>query len=95
VGVPLIIVWVGCSSQPASLPPGTVLIIFERKMAIWLLHEDIPPITISIFRHEPVAKICRLLKNPSPEGSGFSVRQIPMGVISFVALVTLAPSRSR
>jgi hypothetical protein len=92
VGVPLIIVWVGLLITAGVIAAWYGLIVFERKMAIWLLHEDIPPIThLDLSSMSLWQKFVALLKNPVTwKGLAFLFAKFPMGMISFVALVTLA-----
>jgi hypothetical protein len=92
VGVPLIIVWVGLLITAGVIAAWYGLIVFERKMAIWLLREDIPPIShLDLSGMNLWQKFVALLKNPVTwKGLAFLFAKFPLGLISFVVLVTLA-----
>lgn len=91
LGVSLVIVWVGIFLLLIVFAIWYALLIFERQMAISMLHEDIPPIT----RENDAGKtnwqkLKSALANPVTwKGLLYLLAKFPIGIISFVVLVTL------
>jgi hypothetical protein len=66
------------------------LVIFEREMAITMLHEDIPPVTYERYSDKTTwQKLVATLKNPVTwKGLVYLFAKFPLGMVSFVVLVT-------
>jgi hypothetical protein len=91
LGFSLLIIWVGLFVLAAVYASLYGFILFERQMAVWMLHEEIPP----VFREDLSGlnlwqKFTATLKNPVTwKGLAFLFAKFPLGIISFVVLVTL------
>lgn len=92
VGVPLVILWIGLAVLLGVFAVWVALIAFERKMAILLLDEDIPPMTRQDLTGKTLwQKFTATLANPVTwKGLLFLFAKLPLGLISFSVLVTLA-----
>ena len=91
LGVSLLILWIGLLILVAVFAAWYALAAFERQMAIWLLREDIAPMTrsdqtgLSLWQSFVAA-----LRNPVTwKGLFYLFAKFPLGVVSFVVLVTL------
>ncbi len=90
VGFPLIIVWVGLLLLAAVFAAWYALIVFERQMAIWMLHEDIQPVSKQDLSGKNLwQKFTATLTNPVTwKGLVYLFAKFPLGIISFTLLVT-------
>jgi hypothetical protein len=91
LGISLIIVWVGLLILSAVFVAWYGLLIFERQLAIWMLKEDIPPMTREDMSHLSLwQKFVAAVKNPVTwKGLLYLFARFPLGVFSFVVLITL------
>ncbi len=91
IGIPLVIIWVGLLVLLVVFGLWYFFIVFERKMAIWLLGVDIPPINLE----EPKGKtLWQKFKSRSGnpvtwKGLVFLLAKLPIGVICFSLATTL------
>ena len=92
MGVGLAIVWIGLLILAGVFAAWYALIAFERQMAIWLLHEEIPPITRQDMRGLSLWQQFRAaLANPVTwKGLVYLLAKLPLGILSFTLLVTCA-----
>ena len=92
LGLATVIIWVGLLVLALVFAGWYAMLGFERQMAIGMLHEDIPPIS----RQDLTGKCLRqqfviLWRNPVTwKGLVYLLSKFPLGVFSFVVLVTLA-----
>ncbi len=91
LGLGTIILWIGVALLAGMFAAWYALIAFERKTAIWLLREDIPPMQprnldgLSIWQKFVVS-----FGNPVTwKGLAYLLLKLPVGIISFTVLVTL------
>jgi Putative sensor len=91
LGVPLLIVWIGLVILLAVFLVWYGLVAFERQMAIWMLQEQIPPLThrdlsgMSLWQ-----KFTSTLGNPVTwKGLVYLLAKFPLGILSFTVLVSL------
>ena len=91
VGVPLIILWVGLLILLGMFALWYLFVVFERKLAIWLLKEDIGPVNkINLKGKNLWAKFKAMIGNPVTwKGLAFLLMKLPLGTINFSILVTL------
>lgn len=92
VGLATLILWVGLLVLLIVVGGWWLLAGFERVMAINLLHVDIPPMTTprSEKAQTSLEKLGAFLSNPVTwKGLIFLLLKFPLGIISFVVLVTL------
>ncbi len=91
LSLPLIILWVGLFILLAVFLMWYALAAFERQMAVWLLGEDIPPMTRQDLSNKSLwQKFTATLANPVTwKGLVFLVAKFPIGIISFIVVVTL------
>ena len=91
LGLPMIILWVGVFILLAVFLGWYALAAFERQMAIWLLHEDIPPMTRQDLTGKSLwQKFTATLANPVTwKGLAFLVAKFPLGIVSFTVVVAL------
>lgn len=92
LGVSLVIVWIGLFLLAVVFAVWYSLIVFERQMAIWLLGEEIPPISrqdlrgLSLWQQFKAA-----VANPVTwKGLAYLLAKLPLGIVSFTFLVTFA-----
>lgn len=90
LGLGLAIVWVGLLLLAVVFAAWYGLLVFERQMAISLLHVDIPPMTRENFAEKTTwQKAKATLANPVTwKGLLYLLAKFPLGIISFVVLVT-------
>jgi len=90
-GIPLVIVWVGLLLLVLVIAGWYGLAAFERQMAIWLLHEEIPPMSRRDFSGKNLwHKFVATLGNPVTWKSlVYLLVKFPLGTLSFVLLVSL------
>jgi hypothetical protein len=90
-GIALTIVWVGLLILLVVFITWTAMAAFERQMAIWLLREEIPPMS----RQDPAGltlwqQFKATVTNPVTwKGLVYLLAKFPLGLLSFVVLVTL------
>lgn len=94
LGIGLAIIWIGLAILLVVFGCWYAFIAFERQMAIWLLHEEIPPMV----RPDLLARAPQMsawerfkstLSNPVTwKGLFFLAAKFPVGIVSFVVLVT-------
>lgn len=92
VGLATLILWVGLLVLLIVVGGWWLLAGFERVMAISLLHVDIPPMTTprSEKAQTSLERLGAFLSNPVTwKGLIFLLLKFPLGIISFVVLVTL------
>lgn len=91
VGMPLIIIWIGILIMLAVFAIWYALLAFERNLAIWLLHEDIPPMTYQDMTGKNLwQKFTATAANPVTwKGLVYLLAKFPLGLLSFIVLVTL------
>ncbi len=91
LGVPLIIIWIGLLILAAVYAAWYGLIVFERQMAIWMLREEIPPISRESFTGKNLWQtFTTTLANPVTwKGLVYLFAKFPLGILSFSVLVTL------
>jgi hypothetical protein len=91
IGIPLIIIWVGLLVCLGVFALWYFFVVFERKLAIWLLKVDISPINTPDFKTKNLwSKFKATVGDPVTwKGLAFLVAKFPLGTISFSILVTL------
>ena len=92
LGIGLLILWVGFLILAGVLALSYPLTLFERQMAILLLHVDIPPMTQPA--QQPAATMFQQVKNhlANPvtwKGIAFLFLKFPIGLACFVITITL------
>ena len=92
LGVGLVIVWVGLLVLAGIFAAWYGLVVFERQMAIWLLREEIPPITRQDLRGLSLwEQFKAAISNPVTwKGLAYLLAKLPLGILSFTLLVTFA-----
>ncbi len=90
-GFPLIIVWIGLLVLALVFAAWYAFIAFERQTAIWMLHEDIPPMSRQDLTGKSLwQKFTATLANPVTwKGLVYLFAKFPLGILSFVVVVTL------
>jgi len=90
LGVALTILWVGLLILLGVFAAWYGLVAFERAMAIGLLHEQIPPMAPRGNAEAGIwQRFTAALRNPVTwKGLVYLVAKFPLGIISFVLLVT-------
>jgi len=90
-GIPLIIVWVGLLILALVIAAWYGLIVFERQLAVGLLHEDIPPIPQQDMSGKSLwQKFTAFMTNSVAwKGLAYLLARFPLGLLSFIVLVTL------
>jgi len=91
LGLSLLIVWVGIPILLFMLAAWWVLVAFERQLAIWLLHVDIPPMSRETASGQSAWVRLKIhLRNPVTwKGLAYLFARFPLGVLSFVVSFTL------
>ncbi len=91
LGISLLILWVGILILLVVLGGWWAFAAFERQMAIWLLHEDIPPMPRPGAQPQGTwAQFVGYLTNPVTWKSlVYLLVKFPLGILSFVVAVTL------
>jgi hypothetical protein len=91
LAVGLWVLWVGIFLMALVVALWWGLAVFERKMAIWLLGEDIPPMhRPDVPRGSFLEKVKAHFGNPVTWKSlGYLVAKFPLGVITFTIAITL------
>lgn len=90
IGASLVIVWVGIPVLLIVFGAWYGLLIFERWMAITVLHENIPPLSrVETTGMSNWQKLKSALANPVTwKGLVYLIAKFPIGILSFVILVT-------
>ena len=91
LGLSLSIVWIGIPILLFMLAAWWVLVAFERQIAIWLLHVDIPPMSREIASGQSAGvRLKAHLSNPVTwKGLAYLFARFPLGVLSFVVAFIL------
>ncbi len=91
LGLGLLILWIGAFILAGMFVAWWACAVFERQLAIWLLREEIPPMT----RRSPTGQsaweqVKAHLSNPVTWKSLlYLLAKFPLGIFTFVVLVTL------
>lgn len=90
LGVGLAIVWVGIPILLLVLAGWWAMLVFEREMAIRLLHVEIAPMTRDPNPPQGMwARLKSILVNPVTwKGLLFLLARFPLGILAFVIVVT-------
>jgi hypothetical protein len=90
LGIGLAVVWVGLLILLAVFAGWYGLVAFERQMAIWLLHEQIPPLMKQDLSDNTLwEKFLAVLRNPVTwKGLAYLLVKFPLGLVTFVVVVT-------
>jgi hypothetical protein len=91
VGIPLIIIWVGLLILLGVFALWYAFVVFERKLAIWLLKVEISPINTPDFKAKNLwSKFKTAAGNPVTwKGLAFLFVKFPLGTFNFSILITL------
>jgi hypothetical protein len=91
LGFGLLILWVGVIILALMFVAWRECAVFERQLAVWLLHEDIPPMrSIAPMGMKIWDQIKANLANPVTWKSlAYLLIKLPLGIFTFVVLVTL------
>jgi hypothetical protein len=91
LGFSLLIVWIGILILPMVFVAEWACAVFERHLAIWLLHEDIPPIKRSVTTGMRTwDRMKSHMANPVTWKSlVYLLAKFPLGVLTFTVLVIL------
>ena len=83
--------WVGIPILLLMLAAWWGLVLFERQLAIWLLHVDIPPISRDTASGQSVwIQLKAHLSNPLTwKGLVYLFARFPLGILSLVVAITL------
>lgn len=100
-GFALTIVWIGLPLLALTFAGSWAFAAFERQMAIHLLGAEVPPM-IPLIAPAPDGEVRSALRragdffgNPSTwKGMGFLLLKLPLGLVSFVAVVTMLATSS-
>ncbi len=86
LGLSLLIVWVRIPILLLMLAAWWVLVAFERQLAIWLLHVDIPPMSRETVSGQSAwVRLKAHLSNPVTwKGLAYLFARFPLGIFSFV-----------
>jgi hypothetical protein len=90
LGISLVIIWVGLLLLAVVFAAWYGMLVFERRMAISLLHVDIPPMARESYAGKTTwQKVKAALANPVTwKGLLYLFAKFPLGILSFVVLVT-------
>lgn len=90
LGLGLIITWLGIPILVGAIALSYAFVAFERRMAIAMLSIEIGPMRAAEVPSDLWGKLRALLTNPVTwKGIAYLLIKFPLGVISFVALVSL------
>jgi hypothetical protein len=91
ISIPLIIIWIGLLFLLIVFTAWYGMAAFERQMAIWLLHENIPPmVREDLSQMSMWQKFTATVRNPVTwKGLVYLFGKFPLGLVSFVMQVTL------
>jgi hypothetical protein len=91
LGISLVIVWIGLAILLAVFLLWYAMLDFERHLAIWMLGEEIPPLSrqdvsgLTLWQ-----KFKSILSNPVTwKGLLYLFARFPLGILSFTVLVSL------
>lgn len=91
LGLGLVITWFGIPILAGAIALSYAFVAFERSMAIAMLKVEIAPMETAETPSGLWAKLRALLTNPVTwKGMGYLLLKFPLGIVSFVVLVTLA-----
>lgn len=91
LGLSLLIIWWGIPILLLMLAAWWGLVVFERQLAILLLHVDIPPIACEIVSGQSAwMRLKAHLSNPLTwKGLVYLFARFPLGILSFVVAIPL------
>ena len=91
LGLSLLIIWVGIPILLFMIVAWWGLVVFERQLAIWLLHVDIPPISRENTSGQSAwVQLKAHLSNPLTwKGLVYLFARFPLGILSFVVAIPL------
>jgi len=91
LGISLLIIWIGIPILLFMIVAWWGLVVFERQLAIWLLHVDIPPISRDTTSGQSAwVQLKAHLSNPLTwKGLAYLFARFPLGIFSFVVAFTL------
>ena len=91
LGISLLIIWIGIPILLFMIVAWWGLVVFERQLAIWLLHVDIPPISRDTASGQSAwVRLKAHLSNPLTwKGLVYLFARFPLGIFSFVVVFTL------
>ncbi|MEA3294255.1 MAG: sensor domain-containing protein [Euryarchaeota archaeon] len=91
LGISLLIIWIGIPILLFMIVAWWGLVVFERQLAIWLLHVDIPPISRETTTGQSawVQLKAHLSKPLTWKGLVYLFARFPLGIFSFVVAFTL------
>ena len=91
LGLSLLIIWIGIPILLFMIVAWWGLVVFERQLAIWLLHVDIPPISRDTASGQSAwVRLKVHLSNPLTwKGLAYLFARFPLGIFSFVVAFTL------
>ncbi len=91
LGLSLSIVWVGIPILLLMLAAWWGLVAFERQLAIWLLHVDIPPMSRETASGQStwVRLKCHLSNPLTWKGFAYLFARFPLGILSLVVAIPL------
>lgn len=91
LGISLLIIWIGIPILLLMLAAWWGLVLFERQLAIWLLHVDIPPISRDTAPGQSVwIQLKAHLSNPLTwKGLVYLFARFPLGILSLVVAIPL------
>jgi hypothetical protein len=91
LGLGLVITWFGIPILVGAIALSYAFVAFERSMAIAMLKVEIAPMGTAETPSGLWARLRALLTNPVTwKGIAYLLCKFPLGIISFVVLVTLA-----
>ncbi len=85
LGLSLLIIWIGIPILLFMLAAWWLLVAFERQLAIWLLHVDIPPMSRDTASGQGAwVRLKAHLRNPVTwKGLTYLFARFPLGILSF------------
>jgi hypothetical protein len=93
LGLSLLIIWIGIPILLVMLAAWWGLVVFERQLAIWLLHVDIPPMSRETASGQSAwVRLKAHLRNPVTwKGLAYLFARFPLGILSFaVSFILIA-----
>ena len=91
LGISLLIIWIGIPILLFMIVAWWGLVVFERQLAILLLHVDIPPISRETTSGQsPWVQLKAHLSNPLTwKGLVYLFARFPLGILSLIVTFTL------
>jgi len=91
LGLSLLIIWIGIPILLFMIVAWWGLVVFERQLAIWLLHVDIPPISRDTASGQSVwIQLKAHLSNPLTwKGLVYLFARFPLGILSLIVAIPL------